>query len=341
MTLVTGGARFIDSNFVPDLVKETDEPVINLNKLTYTGNLNNLSPVKDDICHLSVQGISVTLPKCWRWWQSISQARLPTLLPKVMSTTRSTPPSVCLKRHAVSGRWSRKTSTRHFASCICRPTGCTIRSARTIRRSAKPQRMHRTVRIPPATQRVIIWCGRVTIRMALPVLTTNCSNNNGPYQFPKKLIPLMIVNALAARPLPVSGDGQKLRRRLYVKDHCGEIHGVLEAGDIGEIYNIGGLNEMTNLDVMNTLCAILDDLRPRSDGSRYAQQIAFVKDCPGHDRCYVVDATKIARELGWKSAETFEKGIRKGAQGYRQNQGWVTDVQSGAYCEWLSKNYMR
>jgi dTDP-glucose 4,6-dehydratase len=173
----------------------------------------------------------------------------------------------------------------------------------------------------------------------LPVLTTNCSNNYGPYHFPEKLIPLMIINALAGKPLPIYGDGQQIRDWLYVKDHCGAIRLVLEAGRVGEVYNIGGCNEKPNIEIVHTVCALLDELRPRIDGKSYREQIAYVTDRPGHDRRYAIDAGKIERELGWKPAETFETGIRKTVQWYLDNQGWVSNVQSGAYRTWVEKNY--
>jgi len=170
-------------------------------------------------------------------------------------------------------------------------------------------------------------------------LTTNCSNNYGPYHFPEKLIPLMIVNALAGKALPVYGDGQQIRDWLYVKDHCSAIRRVLEAGRAGEVYNIGGWNEKPNLEIVDTVCALLDELRPRDDGASYRQQISYVTDRPGHDRRYAIDASKIARELGWKPAETFDSGIRKTVQWYLDNPQWVAHVQSGVYRDWLDKNY--
>jgi dTDP-glucose 4,6-dehydratase len=173
----------------------------------------------------------------------------------------------------------------------------------------------------------------------LPVLTTNCSNNYGPYHFPEKLIPLVIHNALAGKALPIYGDGQQIRDWLYVTDHCSAIRRVLAAGSLGETYNVGGWNEKANLDVVNTLCAMLDELQPRADGKSYADQITFVKDRPGHDRRYAIDATKLERELGWKPAETFETGIRKTVRWYLDNQQWVQNVTSGAYREWIQRQY--
>jgi dTDP-glucose 4,6-dehydratase len=173
----------------------------------------------------------------------------------------------------------------------------------------------------------------------LPVLTTNCSNNYGPFHFPEKLIPLCIHNALAGKPLPIYGDGQQIRDWLYVKDHCSAIRRVLEGGKLGEVYNVGGWNEKANLDVVHVLCDILDELSPRKDGASYRTQITFVTDRPGHDRRYAIDATKLERELGWKPAETFETGIRKTVQWYLANQGWVQNIINGAYRDWVGKQY--
>jgi dTDP-glucose 4,6-dehydratase len=173
----------------------------------------------------------------------------------------------------------------------------------------------------------------------LPVLTTNCSNNYGPYHFPEKLIPLMIVNALAGKPLPVYGDGMQIRDWLYVKDHCSAIRRVLEAGRLGEVYNVGGWNEKPNIEIVQTICKLLDEMRPKADGGTYASQITYVTDRPGHDRRYAIDARKLEAELGWKPAETFDTGIRKTVEWYLANPEWVQHVQSGAYREWVNKQY--
>ena len=174
----------------------------------------------------------------------------------------------------------------------------------------------------------------------LPVLTTNCSNNYGPFHFPEKLIPLVILNAIAGKPLPIYGDGQQIRDWLYVRDHCAAIRCVLEKGRLGQTYNIGGRNEKTNLEVVQTICAILDELLPKSGGS-YTDQITFVKDRPGHDRRYAIDASKIEHELGWSPSETFETGIRKTVQWYLENTAWIDGVQSGSYRAWIDKQYAK
>ena len=173
----------------------------------------------------------------------------------------------------------------------------------------------------------------------LPVLTTNCSNNYGPYHFPEKLIPLCILNALNGKPLPIYGDGQQIRDWLFVKDHCAAIRTVLEKGALGETYNIGGWNEKANIDVVQQICRILDEVKPRSDGKSYSEQITFVKDRPGHDRRYAIDASKIERELAWKPAETFETGIRKTVHWYLENPHWVEGVLSGSYRKWIDQQY--
>ena len=173
----------------------------------------------------------------------------------------------------------------------------------------------------------------------VPVLTTNCSNNYGPYHFPEKLIPLMIVNALAGKPLPVYGDGQQIRDWLYVRDHCSAIRRVLEAGRLGETYNVGGWNEKPNIEIVNSICTLLDELRPKADGKSYRDQITYVTDRPGHDRRYAIDASKIEQELGWRPAETFDTGIRKTVTWYLANSAWVESVQSGGYRDWIQSNY--
>ena len=173
----------------------------------------------------------------------------------------------------------------------------------------------------------------------MPVLTTNCSNNYGPYHFPEKLIPLLIVNSLAGKPLPVYGDGQQIRDWLYVKDHCSAIRCVLAGGRVGETYNIGGWNEKPNIDIVHTVCDLLDELKPRADGMSYREQITYVTDRPGHDRRYAIDAHKLERELGWKPVETFETGIRKTVLWYLENQPWVANVISGSYRDWVVKQY--
>ena len=172
----------------------------------------------------------------------------------------------------------------------------------------------------------------------LPVLTTNCSNNYGPFHFPEKLIPLMIVNALAGKPLPVYGDGRQVRDWLYVRDHCSAIREVLARGRVGETYNVGGWNEKPNLEIVHAVCALLDELKPHADG-RYSRLLTHVTDRPGHDRRYAIDASKIERELGWRPAETFESGLRKTVRWYLDNVAWVERVQTGAYREWVSANY--
>lgn len=171
------------------------------------------------------------------------------------------------------------------------------------------------------------------------MLTTNCSNNYGPFHFPEKLIPSVLLNALAGKPLPIYGDGQQVRDWLYVEDHCRAISRVLEAGKVGETYNIGGWNKKANLEVVNTLCTVLEELKPRANGKRYAVQITYVNDRPGHDRRYAVDARKIQRDLGWKPKETFDTGIRKTVQWYLENQSWIEGVTSGAYRKWVNRDY--
>lgn len=352
MIFVTGGAGFIGSNFVLDWLKEANEAVINFDKLTYAGNLNNLASIKDDQRHLFVQGDICDTGQV--------EALLANHKPRALihfaaesHVDRSIHGPGEFIRTNINGTFSLLEAARSYWSSLSDGDKAAFRflhvSTDEVYGTLGPDDApfsETTAYAPNSPYSASKAASDHLVRAyhhtyGLPVLTTNCSNNYGPYHFPEKLIPLMIVNALAGKALPVYGDGQQVRDWLYVKDHCSGIRRVLAAGRVGETYNIGGWNEKANLDVVKTLCAILDDLQPRNDGKSYAGQITFVKDRPGHDRRYAIDATKIERELGWKPVETFETGIRKTVQWYLDNQNWVRDVQSGAYREWINKNYTR
>lgn len=350
MIFLTGGAGFIGSNFVLEWLKEIGEPVINFDKLTYAGNLNNLASIKNDQRHLFVKGdicdtshVSSLLaehkPRAIVHFAAESHVDRSILGPGEFIRTN------------VNGTFSLLEAARAYFATLPDNERTAFRFLHVSTDEVygtlgphDPPFSETTAYAPNSPYSASKAASDHLVRAyyhtyGLPVLTTNCSNNYGPYHFPEKLIPLMIVNALAGKALPVYGDGQQVRDWLYVKDHCSGIRRVLEAGRLGETYNIGGWNEKANLDVVNTLCAILDELKPRSNGKSYAEQIAFIKDRPGHDRRYAIDASKIEQELGWKPAETFETGIRKTVQWYLDNQHWVSDIQSGAYREWISKNY--
>ena len=310
MILTTGGAGFIGSNFVLDWCALTDEPVINLDKLTYAGNLENLASLRDNPRHIFVQGDIGDVDLVRRLLQE-HQPRAVVNFAAESHVDRSIHgPGEFIQTNIV-GTFHLLEAVREYWGAL--PDDRKAASDHLVRA------WHHTY--------------------GLPVLTTNCSNNYGPFHFPEKLIPLMIVNALAGKPLPVYGDGMQVRDWLYVKDHCSAIRRVLETGRLGETYNVGGWNEKPNIEIVKTVCALLDQLKPRADGKPYAEQITYVTDRPGHDRRYAIDARKLERELGWKPAETFETGIRKTVEWYLANGEWVRNVQSGAYRDWIGKQY--
>ncbi len=348
--LVTGGAGFIGANFVLDWVANTDEKIVNLDKLTYAGNLESLAPLKNKPQHVFVQGDigdSALLPQLL----AEHQPRAVLNFAAESHVDRSIHgPGEFIETNIV-GTFRLLESVRGYWQSLEANAQSSFRflhvSTDEVYGSLAPQDPAFTEQHPyepnspysasKAASDHLVRAWHHTY--GLPVLTTNCSNNYGPLHFPEKLIPLMIVNALAGKPLPVYGDGMQVRDWLYVKDHCSAIRRVLEGGQLGETYNVGGWNEKPNIEIVKTVCALLDELRPRADGTSYAQQITYVKDRPGHDRRYAIDARKLEKELGWKPAETFETGIRKTVAWYLENTEWVAHVQSGAYREWVSKQY--
>ena len=350
MILVTGGAGFIGSNFVLDWLARDGDTVINVDKLTYAGNLNNLLAVRQDARHIFIKGdicdtvqiaqlLATHKPRAIVHFAAESHVDRSILVPGAFVTTN------------VNGTFSLLEAARAYWSGLSGAAQAAFRflhvSTDEVYGSLGPQDApfsETTAYAPNSPYSASKAAADHLVRAyhhtyGLPTLTTNCSNNYGPYHFPEKLIPLMITNALAGKPLPVYGDGQQVRDWLYVGDHCTAIRRVLEDGTPGETYNIGGWNEKTNLDVVKTLCIILDRLAPKADAGSYFEQIAYVKDRPGHDRRYAIDARKIERELGWKPAETFDSGIAKTVQWYLDHQDWVRDVQSGDYLKWLQQNY--
>jgi len=350
MILVTGSAGFIGANFVLDWLAQHDETVISLDKLTYAGNLESLVSVKDDARHVLVQGdigdaeltgklLAQYRPRAVINFAAESHVDRSIHGPEDFIQTNIVGTFHLLE--AVRAYWSgladaEKTCFRFLHVSTDEVYGSLAKDepAFSETRRYEPNSPYSASK---AASDHLVRAYHHTY--GLPVLTTNCSNNYGPFHFPEKLIPLMIVNALAGKPLPVYGDGQQIRDWLYVRDHCAAIRCVLAKGRPGETYNIGGWNEKANLNIVHTVCALLDELRPRSDGKSYREQITFVADRPGHDRRYAIDARKIERELGWKPAETFETGIRKTVQWYLDNPGWVNNVQSGAYRDWVGKQY--
>ncbi|UCV14094.1 dTDP-glucose 4,6-dehydratase [Quatrionicoccus australiensis] len=350
MILVTGGAGFIGSNFVLDWLAGSAEAVVNLDALTYAGNLENLASLKDDPRHIFVHGsigdtallgrlLAEHRPRAIVNFAAESHVDRSIHGPEDFIQTNIVGSFHLLE--AVRAYWNGlpavdqanfrflHVSTDEVYGSLGKDDPAFAESNR-----YEPNSPYSASK---AASDHLVRAYHHTY--GLPVLTTNCSNNYGPYHFPEKLIPLVIFNALAGKALPIYGDGQQIRDWLYVKDHCSAIRRVLEAGRVGETYNVGGWNEKPNLDVVHTLCAMLDELQPRTDGQPYQTQITYVTDRPGHDRRYAIDASKLERELGWKPAETFETGIRKTVQWYLANQAWVNNVTSGSYRQWLDKNY--
>ena len=347
---ITGGAGFIGSNFVLDWMARYDEPVVVLDKLTYAGNLASLATVVDDPAFVFERGDIADAD----FVTSVINRHRPRALLNFAAEShvdRSIDAPTEFVKTNVMGTFVLLESAREY---WCRLEGSEKRNFRFLHVStdevygaltAEAQPFAESHKYQPnspysATKAASDHLVRAWFQIyGFPVLTTNCSNNYGSYQFPEKLIPLMILNALKGKPLPLYGDGQHVRDWLYVEDHCSAIRAVLAGGRLGETYNVGGWNEKKNLDVVETICELLDALRPRSDKMSYKDQIVFVPDRLGHDRRYAIDARKIQNELGWRPLETFDSGIRKTVAWYLENDQWVSDVTSGAYREWVDKRY--
>jgi dTDP-glucose 4,6-dehydratase len=348
--LITGGAGFIGSNFVLDFLAQDSELVINLDKLTYAGNLDNLVSLQGDARHLFVKGDIADAELVSRLLAEHKPRALINFAAESHVDRSIHGPGEFIQTNIVgtfqllesiraywTGLEEAAKSSFRFLHVSTDEVYGSLDKNQPAFQETHPYEPNSPYSASKAASDHLVRAYHHTY--GLPVLTTNCSNNYGPYHFPEKLIPLVIHNALTGQALPVYGDGQQIRDWLYVKDHCIAIRRVLEAGTLGETYNIGGWNEKANLEVVHTLCAILDELQPRVDGQSYKTQITFVKDRPGHDRRYAIDATKIERELGWKPAETFETGIRKTVQWYLDHQDWVGNVTSGNYRNWVEKQY--
>ena len=348
--LATGAAGFIGSNFVLDWCDQSTEDVVSLDLLTYAGNLDNLSSLSHHAQHHFTQGnigdrdlVSQLLKKY--------QVRAVVNFAAESHVDRSiSGPGDFIETNIV-GTYNLLESVRSYWNDLDENLKKDFRFLHVSTDevygslSKTDPAFSETNRYEPnspysaskAASDHLVRAWHHTY--GLPVITTNCSNNYGPYHFPEKLIPLCILNALNGKPLPIYGDGQQVRDWLYVKDHCSAIRRVLDKGRLGETYNVGGWNEKANLDVVKTLCSILDELKPKADGTKYESQITFVKDRPGHDRRYAIDATKLEKELGWKPQETFETGIRKTVEWYLANETWVSHVVSGDYKNWVQKQY--
>ena len=351
MILVTGGAGFIGANFVLDWLKDPKaEGIINLDKLTYAGNLATLASVKNDSRHLFFQGDIGDRTLVARLLQE-HQPRAIVNFAAESHVDRSIHGPAdfiytnivgtfnlleCARKYwgVLPDNEKRKFRFHHVSTDEVYGSLSPTAPAFTETHPYEPNSPYSASKAA-SDHLVRAWFHTY----GFPVVTTNCSNNYGQYHFPEKLIPLLILNAINGKPLPIYGDGQQVRDWLYVGDHCSAIRAVLAKGTLGETYNIGGWNEKANIDVVKTICQILDELKPRADKKSYAEQITFVKDRPGHDRRYAIDARKIERELGWRPAETFDTGIKKTIQWYLDNPIWVEGVVSGSYRDWLQKQY--
>ena len=347
--LITGGAGFIGANFVIDWLANTAEPVVNLDLLTYAGNLENLASVEGAAGYEFVRG-DIDDPKLLDQVFGERRPRAVVHFAAESHVDRSIHGPDAFIRTNIRGTYTLLQAARSYWSEL---EGAEREAFRLLHVSTDevygsleatapaftettPYQPNSPYSASKAASDHLVRAWHHTF--GLPVLTTNCSNNYGPWQFPEKLIPLVITNALAGKKLPIYGDGMNVRDWLYVGDHCAAIRAVLAGGRPGEVYNIGGDNEMPNLTIVKTICALLDELRPDPAGP-YERLIAFVQDRAGHDRRYAIDAAKIARELGWRPGETFETGIRKTVQWYLAHQEWVGNVQSGEYQKWIDRNY--
>ncbi len=349
MILVTGGAGFIGSNFVLDWLAQSDEPVINLDKLSYAGNLENLASLQGDSRHIFVQGdicdfeLVAGLLKQYRPTAIVHFAAESHVDRSIFGPgefMRANIDGTFTLLEAARGYWNTlevedKVRFRfHHVSTDEVYGSLQADDSPFVETSLYQPNSPYSASKAASDHLVRAWHHTY----GLPVTTSNCSNNYGPFHFPEKLIPLVIANALAGNALPIYGDGRQIRDWLYVKDHCSAIRRILEAGRPGEVYNVGGWNEKPNIEIVSVIVALLDELKPDPSGS-YTRLITYVTDRPGHDRRYAIDAGKIERELGWRPAETFETGIRKTVEWYLANQDWVSHVTSGEYRNWVAHNY--
>ncbi|WP_439683308.1 dTDP-glucose 4,6-dehydratase [Cupriavidus oxalaticus] len=348
--LVTGGAGFIGANFVLAwLGDKSADGVVNVDKLTYAGNRKTLASVEDDPRHVFSQTDICDRDALDKLFATYKPRAVVHFAAESHVDRSIHGPGEFIQTNIV-GTFTLLEAARAYWGSLEGQAKADFRFLHVSTdevfgslSETDPQFSETTPYAPNSPYSASKAASDHLVRAyhhtyGLPVLTTNCSNNYGPYHFPEKLIPLIIANALGGKPLPIYGDGLNVRDWLYVRDHCSAIREVLAKGRLGETYNVGGWNEKTNLDVVHTLCDLLDELRPKATGS-YRDQITFVKDRPGHDRRYAIDARKLERELGWKPAETFESGMRKTVQWYLDNQAWVQDVMSGDYRHWVAKQY--
>ncbi|MFM7698303.1 MAG: dTDP-glucose 4,6-dehydratase [Limnohabitans sp.] len=348
--LVTGGAGFIGSNFVHHWLSKHEETLVNLDKLTYAGNLGNLQSLAQDQRHVFVQGdiadTALVTPLLQQHQPRAvlhfaAESHVDRSIHGPLDFIQTNVVGTCQLLESVHAYWSTLPADQQPLFRFLHVSTDEVYGSLTPNAPAFTETHPYEPNSPYAASKAasdhLVRAWHHTY--GLPVLTTNCSNNYGPYHFPEKLIPLVIHHALSGKPLPVYGDGMQVRDWLYVEDHCRAIERVLQAGTPGETYNIGGWNEKPNIEVVKTLCTLLDELQPRADGQSYALQITYVKDRAGHDRRYAIDAGKIHNSLGWQPVESFESGLRKTVQWYLNHADWVSGVTSGAYRQWVDLHY--
>src|SRR5208337_888273 len=348
--LVTGGAGFIGSNFVLTWVQASSVAVVNLDLLTYAGNAANLASVEAEACYTFVHGDICNAELVG----SLLRKYRPRAIVHFAAEShvdRSIVSPEAFIRTNVMGTFTLLEQARAYRAGMDEGDRAAFRflhvSTDEVYGTLGPNdpAFSETTPYAPNSPYAASKAGSDHLARAyfhtfsLPVVTTNCSNNYGPFQFPEKLIPLMILNALEGKPLPVYGDGKNVRDWLFVEDHCAAIRRVLESGRPGETYNVGGNSERANIDVVTAICDLVDEMRPEAGPAARRRLITYVQDRPGHDRRYAIDASKITRELNWKPAEQFESGLRKTVRWYLENSEWVNGVRTGAYREWLTKNY--
>lgn len=350
--LVTGGAGFIGSNFVLRWMDQLDESVVNLDSLTYAGNMYSLDRLRDDPRHTFIQG-DIGDRKTVQALLAEHRPRAVVHFAAESHVDRSIDGPADFIQTNIVGTFRLLEEARSYWECLTSGDRESFRflhvSTDEVYGSLDPKDppfSETTAYAPNSPYSASKAAADHLVRAyfhtyGLPVLTSNCSNNYGPYQFPEKLIPLMILNALSGEALPVYGDGLNIRDWLYVEDHCEAIRQILESGHPGETYNVGGQNEVTNIDVVSRLCEILDELRPHPSYSTYADLITFVEDRPGHDLRYAIDSAKVERELGWAPVESFSSGLRKTVKWYLDNERWISNVTSGKYRDWIAANYGR
>jgi dTDP-glucose 4,6-dehydratase len=348
--LITGGAGFIGSNFILQLISNSSDVIINLDKLTYAGNIKNLKTIINNKRHVFIKGCISDKDLLKKVFVEYKPRAVINFAAESHVDRSINSPDTFIQTNILGtfhllqeslNYWNNLPQNQKLQFRFLHISTDEVYGSLSPKDPAFTEKNRYEPNSPYSASKAssdhLVRSFHHTY--GLPTLTTNCSNNYGPYQFPEKLIPLIITHALNGKPLPIYGDGLQIRDWLFVEDHCDAISSVLEKGIPGEIYNVGGCNEKSNIEIVKIVCSILDELSPNKNKTPYEKQITYVKDRPGHDRRYAINATKIMSDLGWKPKETFESGIRKTILWYLNNQDWIHDIQSGSYMDWIQQNY--